>query len=431
MKRPLGKSLHAIVLFAIAAPAFAQVCVQPPPSLTGWWPGDGDAKDIAAGNDGTLSGAATYASGKVLQAFSFPSAGSVDIPYSAVATPQAVTIDAWVNPTTFVAGASIFDWRPATNTTGIQLNIDGNGTGLVEWNFYTSAGLNTLVSAHKLATGQWTHVAATFDGYQATLYFNGNLELTLNLPRPLTTIAADAKIGRNIVSGNAFNGLIDEVEVYDRALSQSEIATLVAAGPAGICKDVLFRNGYGDYATLTASVSGSVPGTVTSNPAGINCGATCSADLPLDSVVQLTATPGANSAFVAWTSSACSGPGPCTVVMRAATSVTANFDTVHTNCIGAACSGWTLGQTFEDYIAPGTISLTQAEAAAAAWPGGSFPANSYEAVCGSGTTNNVYVNPARTGTACAVWRFGGAAAGHVNYSTVGCGCPTTTDPTWN
>ena len=429
MRRPLGKSLHAIVLFAIAAPAFAQVCVQPPPSLTGWWPGDGNAKDIAAGHDGTLSGAAAYASGKVQQAFSFPSAGSVDIPYSAVATPQAVTVDAWVNPTTIVAGASIFDWRPAANTTGMQLSIDHHGTGLVEWNFFTTTGMYTLASAHTLATGQWTHVAATFDGFKATLYFNGSLELTLTLPFPLTTIAADAKIGRNIVSGSAFNGLIDEVEVYDRALSQAEIATLVAAGPAGICKDVLFRNGYGDFATLMASMSGSVPGTVTSNPAGIDCGTTCNADLPLNSVVQLTATPGANSAFVAWTTSACSGPGPCYVVMSAATSVTANFNTVHSNCIGAACSGWTLGQTFTDYNPPGLINAAQATAAAVAWPGGSTPS---EAICGSGITNNVVVNQAISpGTACAVWRYGGATAGHVTYNTTFCGCPTATDPTWN
>ncbi|HEY3065602.1 MAG TPA: galactose oxidase-like domain-containing protein, partial [Methylomirabilota bacterium] len=75
--------------------------------------------------------------------------------------------------------------------------------------------------------------------------------------------------------------------------------------------------------TLTVSRSG--PGSVTSSPAGINCGNSCSAAYAQGTVVTLTAVPNRNNArFVEWTG-ACSGTGACTVTMDAAKSVTARF----------------------------------------------------------------------------------------------------------
>ena len=77
--------------------------------------------------------------------------------------------------------------------------------------------------------------------------------------------------------------------------------------------------------TLTVTKDGGGTGTVTSNPAGINCGATCSAGYAHGTVVTLTATPGANSALTGWSGSGCSGTGTCVVTMDQARSVTATF----------------------------------------------------------------------------------------------------------
>ena len=74
--------------------------------------------------------------------------------------------------------------------------------------------------------------------------------------------------------------------------------------------------------TLTVSVSGK--GTVTSTPAGINCGTTCSATYPSGTAVTLTATPGASFYFTGW-SGACTGTGSCAVSMTGAQRVTASF----------------------------------------------------------------------------------------------------------
>ncbi|MFL5311900.1 MAG: InlB B-repeat-containing protein [Myxococcales bacterium] len=78
---------------------------------------------------------------------------------------------------------------------------------------------------------------------------------------------------------------------------------------------------------LTVTTAGTGIGTVSSSPAGITCGADCSEPYNLDTVVTLTATPGANSVFSGW-SGACSGASPtCDVTMDVAKSVTASFTT--------------------------------------------------------------------------------------------------------
>ena len=76
---------------------------------------------------------------------------------------------------------------------------------------------------------------------------------------------------------------------------------------------------------LTVNKTGTGSGTVTSNPAGIDCGSTCSADFTPNTVVTLTATPTAGSLFSGW-SGACTGSAnTCPVTMDAAKNVTATF----------------------------------------------------------------------------------------------------------
>ena len=75
---------------------------------------------------------------------------------------------------------------------------------------------------------------------------------------------------------------------------------------------------------LTVGKAGSGSGTVTSSPAGIDCGLTCSASFAASEVVTLTAVPDVGMVFTGW-SGACSGTGACSFTMAAAKSVTAVF----------------------------------------------------------------------------------------------------------
>jgi len=72
--------------------------------------------------------------------------------------------------------------------------------------------------------------------------------------------------------------------------------------------------------------TGTGNGTVTSNPAGINCSSDCSEVYTPNTSVVLTAAAASGSNFIGWNGAGCSGTNPCTVMMTADTSVTANFD---------------------------------------------------------------------------------------------------------
>ncbi len=120
---------------------------------------------------------------------------------------------------------------------------------------------------------------------------------------------------------------MDDVRVYNRALSQAEIEVL-----AGIAQPTQF--------TLTVSKGGTGTGGVVSSPAGIDCGVTCAYDFDATTLVTLTATPDANSTFTGWTGAGCSGTGTCQVTMDAAKSVTASFALkTYTLSVGKAGTG--------------------------------------------------------------------------------------------
>jgi len=103
-------------------------------------------------------------------------------------------------------------------------------------------------------------------------------------------------------------------------------------------------------ATLTVSKTGSGSGTITSNPAGINCGATCAYAFTYNTEVTLTAVPAAGSMHTGW-SGACSGTGNCTVSMIEAKSVAANFEPKLFNDVSKWTSSFDLshGWTVSDY----------------------------------------------------------------------------------
>jgi hypothetical protein len=77
--------------------------------------------------------------------------------------------------------------------------------------------------------------------------------------------------------------------------------------------------------TLTVSKSGTGIGTVSSNPAGITCGATCNHPFDEGSLITLTAAAGVNSTFAGWSGGGCSGTGTCQVTLSADKTVTATF----------------------------------------------------------------------------------------------------------
>jgi hypothetical protein len=76
--------------------------------------------------------------------------------------------------------------------------------------------------------------------------------------------------------------------------------------------------------TLRVAKTGTGKGSITSNPAGIRCGRTCSSAYPHGTTVRLTALPASGSTFKGW-AGACSGTGACTLTLKKERSATASF----------------------------------------------------------------------------------------------------------
>ncbi len=258
----LSSSIEAINNGASAGKC--KPCLTPPPNMVGWWDGDANSNDSSgSGNNGSLpGGGAGYAFGKVGQAFSFnASAGSgVLVPSSSALNPtDAITLDAWVNPSSYPNFAPTVI-RKDTNPEATQYSLligDGQITGVAHCKIN-----NTTLTGGLVPLNQWSHLACTYDSQTQNirLYVNGvQVDSGEPSPGPIPTASGDLAIGMEGSNGGNFDGLIDEVEVFNRALTQTEIQSIVAAGASGKCKStcpasqVFAANPSGQTATVLQS----------------------------------------------------------------------------------------------------------------------------------------------------------------------------------
>jgi len=154
--------------------------------------------------------------------------------FESIPDPTNITVDAWVKPASYQTTASIINKRTTANTEGYTLEDNGNnGINFFVW---LNGSWHVAVSNVPLPLNIWTHVAGTYDGNMIRVYFNGQEVGTTSVVGSMTPAAAELQIGRNIAGGATWNGLIDEVEIFDRALSGSEIAAIYNAGSAGKCR---------------------------------------------------------------------------------------------------------------------------------------------------------------------------------------------------
>ena len=80
---------------------------------------------------------------------------------------------------------------------------------------------------------QWTHLAVTYDGQEMKFYYNGELEATLAASGRIYTNDMSLAIGgNNVANAEYFVGVMDEVAIFNRALTQSEIRKVME--PTGV-----------------------------------------------------------------------------------------------------------------------------------------------------------------------------------------------------
>ncbi len=295
-----GAASHQIVAPATATTYRATYAAQGggPAGLVGAWSFDettGAAASDASGrnNHGSVSGATRTTSGRFGGALTFdgvndivsvPDAASLDLT-------TGMTLEAWVNPSALGSA-----WRTAMlkeRAAGLSYALYAHdGAGHSAGYVSQGAGDRELLSPAALALNTWTHLATSYDGTTMRLYVNGTQVATRAQTGALATSDGPLRFGGNTVWGEWFAGRLDELRVYNRALTAAEVAADVTrpVGPGQPPK----------LAVAPASLSfsgveaGAQPATKTlavANDGGGSLAFTASDDAP-----WLSVTPGSGSA---------------------------------------------------------------------------------------------------------------------------------------
>ena len=174
-------------------------------------------------NDGMIEGATRVAQGRFGKALSFNGnnawvtvndAASLDLS-------TGMALQAWVYPTVSLSG-----WRSVIlkeNAGGASYYLSANSSQNKPVMAVQVGGERSLYGTTQLPANTWTHLAATYDGTTQRLYVNGVEVASRAQTGSIAQSDGPLRIGGNSVWGEFFTGLIDEVRVYNRVLTASEI----------------------------------------------------------------------------------------------------------------------------------------------------------------------------------------------------------------
>jgi chitodextrinase len=225
----------------VSNPAYATTAAGTQPTLVaayGFEDGSGPTTADASGNgnNGTLLNVNWTTNGKFGDGLSFNGINArVDIPdASSLHLSAGMTLEAWVNPTTITTA-----WKDAVykGNDNYYLMASSSNSGSLP------VGGAIINGAHAEANGSaalpastWTYLATTYDGSNVKLYVNGTLISSKPATGSIISSTNPLQIGGDSIYGQYFNGLIDEVRVYNAALSagqiQNDMTTPVAVLPS-------------------------------------------------------------------------------------------------------------------------------------------------------------------------------------------------------
>jgi hypothetical protein len=213
--------------------------------LVGWWMADGDAKDALGLNHGRTHLDVSIAAGLVGQGFTFGG----DKGYIKVATSElnvgagdGLTIELWIKPEALAKKQPLIGWA-GTTTPGVSLwiapgaNADQGVLG-ADLPDVTNHAHSLVTDAQIITRGQWQHIALSYDRRSglATLYRDA---IPVQV-RALGTVTAETQLdvyfGKHLgIDGGktVFRGAMDEISIYNRALSPTEIGAIYYANSAG------------------------------------------------------------------------------------------------------------------------------------------------------------------------------------------------------
>ena len=180
------------------------------------------------GNTGTISGATWTTGGRFGGALSFNGSTSWVTVNDAASLhlTTGVTLEAWVKLSALAGWeAAIIKETPGGLSYAMYANTAQNRPASV---IHTSSDINMYGTA-QVPLNTWTHLTTTYDGTTLRLYVNGTEVINQAVTGSMPVSASPLRIGGDSVWGEYLNGLIDEVRVYNRALSAAEIQADMSA----------------------------------------------------------------------------------------------------------------------------------------------------------------------------------------------------------
>jgi hypothetical protein len=175
------------------------------------------------GNNGTISGATWTTAGKYGGALSFDGVNDlVTVADSAsLDLTTAYTLEAWVRPT------STSDWRnvllkETPSTLAYGLYASGYPNRPSSW-LTINDSFVALDGTAPLPVNAWTHLATTYDGTTLRLYVDGTQVSSTQAPGAAPVSGSPFRIGGNTIWSEWYAGLVDDVRLYKRVLTGSEI----------------------------------------------------------------------------------------------------------------------------------------------------------------------------------------------------------------
>lgn len=227
------KKILLVLIFSVF------ICFRAEAELVGYWnfdEGIGSSVNDSSGfdNDGGFTpDTLDWVTGKYGSALLFDGTPNevVTVPYSSsLHLDDSFTIAAWVMP--FSTGDNrVIEHYTQPNTMGVILR-QAPSPDLGKWQ--VASTMTNLWSDAEVQQKIWQHIAVTYDGSDMKFYVNGSLDKTVSTSGSLYDGGDPWIIGGTLNdpgAPNSFNGVIDEVKIFNAALTQSEIASNMVVTP--------------------------------------------------------------------------------------------------------------------------------------------------------------------------------------------------------
>ncbi|HEV2394849.1 MAG TPA: LamG-like jellyroll fold domain-containing protein [Verrucomicrobiae bacterium] len=217
----------------------APPCTNPPPGMVSWWRGEGNANDSVGMNPGALFNGAGFAPGLVQEGLSLNGVNQyAQVSNAPSLNPTAaLSLETWVYPISPLGAAMDIlskDDESANRQYLLNLVTSPSGQPVFRAHVGTPSGFTVLNGTNVVQLNTWNYVAMTYDGSFLRLYVNGALDTSAPVTGPVITTTQPLRFGRG-GSSYYFHGLIDEISLYDRALTAQEIQGIYNASAGGKC----------------------------------------------------------------------------------------------------------------------------------------------------------------------------------------------------